>query len=81
MKTAVSIPDDVYSQAESMAQRTRLSRSGLYTRALREYLEKHDPDAITESWNRAVAAAGYDELDRAWIDAATQSLSDVEWDE
>lgn len=38
VKTAVSVPDDVFEQAEVRARRLGLNRSQLYTRALREYL-------------------------------------------
>ena len=81
MKTAVSIPDDVFNDAESLACRLKLSRSRLYTNALQEYVAKRDPDAITESWNRAVDEAGYDQLDEAWLSTAAQTLAQVEWNE
>ena len=37
MKTAVSIPDDVFERAERLAKRARHSRSEVFSRALREY--------------------------------------------
>jgi metal-responsive CopG/Arc/MetJ family transcriptional regulator len=52
MKTAISIPDDVYAEAEHLTQRLKKSRSQLYTDALREYLARHDPDAVTETLDR-----------------------------
>jgi predicted transcriptional regulator len=81
MKTAVSIPDDIYKQAESLARRLNLSRSRLYANALRDYVAKRDPDAITESWNRAVEQAGYDGIDEAWLAAGLETLRNVEWEE
>jgi metal-responsive CopG/Arc/MetJ family transcriptional regulator len=36
MKTAISIPDDVFAAAERLARRLKKSRSELYSRALRE---------------------------------------------
>jgi metal-responsive CopG/Arc/MetJ family transcriptional regulator len=41
MKTAVSIPDEVYQGAERLARRTKKSRSRLYGDALKEYLARH----------------------------------------
>ena len=41
MKTAVSLPDDVYAEAEAFAQAHHLSRSHLYVCALREFLVRH----------------------------------------
>src|ERR1700704_4101975 len=41
MKTAISIPNDLFDGAERLARRTRRSRSRLFTDALREYLARH----------------------------------------
>jgi len=58
MKTAISIPDEVYQGAELLARRTMKSRSRLYGDALREYLARHAPDAVTEAMNRDCAEVG-----------------------
>ena len=60
MKTAVSLPDRLYRDAEGYAKRTRKSRSQLYAEALAEYLARHAPDEVTEAMNVVV-----DELDAA----------------
>ena len=52
MKTAVSIPDDVFEGAERMARRTQKSRSQLYSDAVREYVARHAPNEVTEAMNR-----------------------------
>jgi metal-responsive CopG/Arc/MetJ family transcriptional regulator len=59
VKTAISLPDDLFQALEARARALRLSRSGLIARAAREFLEKptSTKDA-TEEWNRAIAAAG-----------------------
>jgi metal-responsive CopG/Arc/MetJ family transcriptional regulator len=36
MKTAVSVPDDLFAQADRLAKRSRRSRSEVYSAALRE---------------------------------------------
>jgi metal-responsive CopG/Arc/MetJ family transcriptional regulator len=51
MKTAVSLPDDLFSLAEAAARRLRMSRSQLYATALTEYLNRQETDAITEVLN------------------------------
>jgi predicted transcriptional regulator len=58
MKTAISIPDEVYQGAERLARRTKKSRSRLYGDALKEYLARQAPDEVTEAMNRACAEAG-----------------------
>jgi len=55
MKTAVSIPDRVYEDAERLARRTKKSRSRLFTDAIKEYVERHAPEEITDAMNRVCA--------------------------
>jgi metal-responsive CopG/Arc/MetJ family transcriptional regulator len=58
MKTAVSIPDDLFEQAEELARRGKESRSQLFADALREYVARHDPDAVTAALDRIVEHLG-----------------------
>ena len=44
MKTAVSIPDDIFEKAEDLARRMKKSRSKLFSNALEEYVARHAPD-------------------------------------
>jgi metal-responsive CopG/Arc/MetJ family transcriptional regulator len=60
MKTAVSIPDEIYHGAERLARRTKKSRSQLFSDALLEYLARHAPDEVTEAMDRACAEVGED---------------------
>jgi predicted transcriptional regulator len=55
MKTAVSIPDEVFEEAERLARRMKRPRSEVYSRALAEYVARHAPDRITEAMNRTLA--------------------------
>jgi hypothetical protein len=52
MKTAISIDDGVYRNAEDAALRMGLSRSRLYTLAIEEYLYNHQTDIITGRLNQ-----------------------------
>src|SRR5262249_23478410 len=54
MKTAVSLPDEVFRAAERHARRQRKSRSQLYAEALSEYLSRHGADEVTEAMNQVV---------------------------
>lgn len=54
MKTAVSIPNDVFEAAERMAKRLQSSRSQLYTRALAEFVARHDDDRVTAAMNAVI---------------------------
>lgn len=52
MKTAISIPDDIFSAAENFAHQNHLSRSALFTRALVEFLSRRRNEGVTERLNR-----------------------------
>jgi predicted transcriptional regulator len=54
MKTAVSIPDEVFEEAERLARRMKRPRSEVYSRALAEYVARHAPDRVTEAMNRTL---------------------------
>lgn len=51
MKTAISIPEELFESAEQFARGQGMSRSELYATALRHYLGKHRGDAITGRLN------------------------------
>lgn len=78
MKTAVSIPDDVFEDAERLATELRTSRSQLYSRALREFVARHSPDQITEAMNRVVEETG-GQADDFTRRAARRVMEQVEW--
>jgi len=75
MKTAISLPDNLFKEAERLARRQRKSRSRLYSDAIAEYVARHDPDWITQKLNEIaaevdtslppdIAAAAYEVLKR-----------------
>lgn len=55
MKTAISIPDNVYQSAEKLAQRLGKSRSQLYTQALNNYLEQNNEKGVRELLDKVYA--------------------------
>ncbi len=59
MKTAISVPDDLFREMERCSRRLQVSRSRLFADAAREYLAKRrDPSHATALWNQAIAEAG-----------------------
>jgi metal-responsive CopG/Arc/MetJ family transcriptional regulator len=78
MKTAVSIPDDVFEGAERLARRTKRSRSRVFSDALKEYLARHAPEKITEAMNHACSEIGKEE-DVFAATAARRTLERSEW--
>lgn len=78
MKAAVSIPDDVFQQADRLARELKTSRSQLYSRALKEFLAKHGSDQVTDAMDRVCDELGSasDEFGRR---AARRVLENTEW--
>ena len=78
MKTAVSIPDEIFERAERLAARERRTRSDVYAAAIDEYVARHAQDEVTDAMNRVCDAVG--DQDDAFLAAATRRLfADVEW--
>lgn len=78
MKTAISLPDEVFQAAERHAERTRKSRSQLYAEAVSEYLTRHSPDEVTDSMNRVLDTLE-GSTDSFVESAARRTLERVEW--
>ncbi len=78
MKTAVSVPDDVFADAEALAQRLKKSRSQLYSEALREYVARHAPDHVTEALDQISADLPADDHGFATA-AGRRSLRRSQW--
>lgn len=78
MKTAISLPDGVFRDAERLAKRLKKSRSELYKEAVVEYVARHEPEAVTEALNQVVKKLDTrsDELTAV---AAARVLERSEW--
>jgi len=64
MKTAISIPDEVFARAEQVARSKGFTRSELFTRAIIFYIENgaSTEEAKIEKINRLVEEMGSDPL-------------------
>lgn len=78
MKTAISIPDTIFEQAEAVAKELQMSRSELYTTALREFISEKQSAHITERLNEVYEAAS-SSLDPALVRLQASSLPREEW--
>ena len=78
MKTAVSVPDEIFERVERLARGSGRSRSEVYSAALREYVARHAPDEVTESLNQVIATVGQD--DDGFVSwASRRVLETTEW--
>ncbi len=74
MKTAISIPDDLFDSAEGTARRLGMSRSELYARALREYLAEHGREGVKERLDEIYGNEVEGGLDPALAELQRRSL-------
>jgi metal-responsive CopG/Arc/MetJ family transcriptional regulator len=81
MKTAISIPDEVFEQAEQAAKRLGLSRSELFTRAVQAFLATRLERNITASYDAAFEGSSPIESDAFHVEATRRALSNVEWED
>jgi hypothetical protein len=58
MKTAISIPDDLFESAEALASRLGVSRSHLYATALARLLAEHERGQVTARLDAIYGGAG-----------------------
>jgi metal-responsive CopG/Arc/MetJ family transcriptional regulator len=73
MKTAISIPDEVFEAAEQAAKSLGVSRSELYATAVREFVARYCREAVTEKLNQVYA----DDESVSRLDERLQSLQMV----
>lgn len=78
MKTAISLPDDLFSAADSLAGRLGVSRSELYATALAEFVAKHTESEITARLDQLYATEPSG-LETGFRRAQRQSLSSESW--
>jgi metal-responsive CopG/Arc/MetJ family transcriptional regulator len=81
MKTAISVPDEVFAQAEEHAAALGMSRSEFFTRAARHYLERLDAESLAGRVDAALDLIGADESADVAVDRGRRllSASDDEW--
>ncbi len=81
MKTAVSIPNELFESAEGFAHRLGMTRSELYAKALRDYLREHGNEGITELLDEVYGMEGSEAggLDPVVARLQGRSLSDDGW--
>lgn len=80
MKTAISIPDEIFREAERAAKKLGVSRSELYTKAVLDFVERYRRERLTEKLNEVYSRdEAISELDPHLAALQTQSLSREDW--
>ena len=78
MKTAISIPDDVFVSADSLAKRLHMSRSELYARAVQQYVAECRHAGVKEKLDQVYASENAS-IDPAVLNAQAISIPMEEW--
>jgi metal-responsive CopG/Arc/MetJ family transcriptional regulator len=78
MKTAISIPDQVFSRADSFARGRKMTRSALFTIAVDEFIQHHRREDVTERLNEVYAKED-SSLDPVLDKLQTLSLPKEDW--
>ncbi|MGQ0508602.1 MAG: hypothetical protein ACT4TC_25160 [Myxococcaceae bacterium] len=81
MKTAISIPDRIFREAEQTAKRLKVSRSELYRRALEAFIASQRDREVTASYDAAFSSPESQDLERFRRAATRKALIEVEWKE
>ena len=78
MKAAISLPDDLFAAADTLAGRLGVSRSRLIALALAEFIAKHRSSKVTERLN-AVYGAEKSNLEEPLRRAQRRAVRQTEW--
>lgn len=78
MKTAISIPDELFQEADEAAAELGLSRSQLYVIALGAYLKARRREHVTRKLNEVYGSSAAS-LDPQLQEMQAASLSGEEW--
>ncbi len=52
MKTAISVPNDVFKLSEKLAKKLKVSRSAIFAMGVKKLAEEHDEEEIIAQINR-----------------------------
>jgi len=78
MKTAISIPDPIFQEAENMAKLLGMSRSEFFTIAASEFMLSHKYQNVTESLNKVYSQIP-ELLDKELSSMQANSILKDEW--
>jgi metal-responsive CopG/Arc/MetJ family transcriptional regulator len=79
MKTAISIPDDLFQAAERAAKHLGLSRSELFQRAVAAFLERQSETLVTDALNEIYQSEEPSVLDPVLERMQRASLPREDW--
>jgi len=82
MKTAISIPDDLFKTAEKAAKRMGIPRSQLFARALEEFIQSQSKNSVTEKLNQVYkkdSRKSKEDISNSSVEFLRKSLKNDAW--
>ncbi|MBW0436034.1 MULTISPECIES: hypothetical protein [Leptospira] len=82
MKTAISIPDELFKTAEKTAKKLGIPRSQLFAKALEEFIQSHSKESITEKLNKVYSSKSKETKNNITdlsIESLRKSLKNDSW--
>ena len=78
MKTAISVPDEIFELSEQLAKKLKVSRSKIFAMGVKKLAEEHDDDQVTARLNEFYSKEKA-EIDPVVMKMAVLSLPKDEW--
>ena len=78
MKTAISIPDQVFEAAETLANRLGVSRSEFYAKAVEAFIKENKNQGVKEKLNEVYSVQNND-LDEGYYKLQHHSIDQDKW--
>lgn len=83
MKTAISLPDRLYKEAEKTAKSLGIPRSQLFAKALQEFISRHAKENVTEHLNKVYSnttlSSNLTNTENATIESIRELIKNDTW--
>ncbi|TGK31800.1 ChpI protein [Leptospira gomenensis] len=82
MKTAISIPDELFKVAEKTAKKLGIPRSQPFAKALEEFIRSHSKESVTEKLNKIYGSKSEEfksNLADVSVESRRKSLENDSW--
>jgi hypothetical protein len=76
MKTAISVPDEIFESADALAGKLHVTRSKLYSMALEQFIKENEKENITQKINEYIEKYGQP-VDQAFLDFGLREMREM----
>ena len=76
MKTAISVPDEIFESADALAGKLHVTRSKLYSMALEQFIKENEKENTTQKINEYIEKYGQP-IDQAFLDFGLREMREM----